>query len=87
MVSQSWHGVVKLAVVTGVAYFLAGRLGLALRAEPGVAIFWPAAGIAVGALIALGPGARLPVAVPSWSHHRLQSLDRQERLAGCCFRL
>ena len=62
VVSQSWHGVVKLAVVTGVAYFLAGRLGLALRAEPGVAVFWPAAGIAVGALVALGPSARLPVA-------------------------
>ena len=61
-VSQSWLGVVKLGVATVVAYFLAARLGLALRAEPGVAVFWPAAGIAVGALIALGPGARLPVA-------------------------
>ena len=58
----SWRGVVKLAVAIGIAYFLAGRLGLALRAEPGVAVFWPAAGIAVGALIALGPSARLPVA-------------------------
>ena len=47
----------------GVAYFLAARLGLALRAKPGgVAVFWPAAGIAIGALIALGPSARLPVA-------------------------
>jgi hypothetical protein len=62
VVSQSWLGVAKLAVATGIAYFLAGRLGLALRAEPGVAVFWPAAGIAVGALIALGPSARLPVA-------------------------
>ena len=62
VVSQSWLGVVTLAVATGIAYFLAGRLGLALRAEPGVAVFWPAAGIAVGALIALGPTARLPVA-------------------------
>ena len=62
VVSQSWLGVVKLAVAIGIAYFLAGRLGLALRAEPGVAVFWPAAGIAVGALIALGPSARLPVA-------------------------
>ena len=61
-VSQSWLGVVKLAVAIGIAYFLAGRLGLALRVEPGVAVFWPAAGIAVGALIALGPTARLPVA-------------------------
>src|SRR6478672_10924716 len=60
--SQPWRGVVTLAVGIGIAYFLAGRLGLALRAEPGVAVFWPAAGIAVGVLIALGPTARLPVA-------------------------
>jgi PAS domain S-box-containing protein len=62
LVGQSWLGIVKLAVATGVAYFLAGWLGLTLRAEPGVPVFWPAAGIAVGALIAWGPGARLPVA-------------------------
>jgi PAS domain S-box-containing protein len=60
--SRSWLGVVKVAVATGIAYFLAGRLGLALRAEPGVAVFWPAAGIAVGALVVWGPGVRLPVA-------------------------
>ena len=60
--SRSWLGVVKVAVATGIAYFLAGRLGLALRAEPGVAVFWPAAGIAVGALVVWGPSARLPVA-------------------------
>ena len=61
-VNKSWVGVVKLALAIGIAYFLAGWLGLTLRAEPGVAVFWPAAGIAVGALIALGPGARLPIA-------------------------
>src|SRR6476659_798648 len=52
-----------LAIATGIAYFAAACLGLMLRAEPGVAIFWPAAGIAVGALLALGARARLPVAV------------------------
>jgi PAS domain S-box-containing protein len=62
VVSQSWIVGVKLAVATGIAYFLAGRFGLVLRAQPGVAVFWPASGIAVGALIALGPSARLPVA-------------------------
>jgi len=62
IVSRSWFGLVKLAIATGIAYFLVGRLGLALRAEPGVAVFWPASGIAIGALIALGPGARIPVA-------------------------
>jgi PAS domain S-box-containing protein len=50
------------ALVIGLAYLLAARLGLALLSGPGVATFWPAAGIAVGALIAWGPAGRLPVA-------------------------
>ena len=53
-------GAVKLGAAVFVTYFLAARLGLALRAE-GVAVFMPAAGIAIGALITLGPKARLPV--------------------------
>ena len=62
--SQSWLGTIGIAVAIGVAYFVAARFGLAFRAKPGgVAVFWPAAGIAIGALIALGPNARLPVAV------------------------
>ena len=60
---HSWLDAISLAVAIGIAYFLAARLGLALRAKEGVAIFWPAAGIAVGALVALGPRVRLPVAV------------------------
>ena len=59
--SESWFGLVRLAVATGIGYFLLGRLGLFLRAED-VAVFWPAAGLAIGALIALGPSARLPLA-------------------------
>jgi len=61
--TNSWLGAVALAVAIGIAYFLAAWLGLALRSQVGMAIFWPAAGIATGALIALGPAARLPVAV------------------------
>ena len=61
--SQSWLSWVGLAVAVGIVYFMAARFGLAFRAKPGgVAVFWPAAGIAIGALIALGPAARLPVA-------------------------
>ena len=43
-------------------YFVVARLSLALL-EPadGVAVFWPAAGLASGILIALGPAARWPV--------------------------
>jgi integral membrane sensor domain MASE1 len=38
-------------------------LELSSGVSQGVPIFWPAAGIAVGAFITLGPNARLPVAV------------------------
>src|SRR5262245_20187600 len=54
---------ILLALAIGVAYFVAARLGLVFMTKPGLAGFWPAAGVAVGALIALGPKARLPVAV------------------------
>ena len=61
--NKSWLSWVGLAVAVGITYFMAARFGLAFRAKPGgVAVFWPAAGIAIGALIALGPDARLPVA-------------------------
>jgi PAS domain S-box-containing protein len=60
---HSWLGTAGLAVAIGIAYFVAAQLGLALRAKPGgVAVFWPAAGVAIGALITLGPNARVPVA-------------------------
>jgi PAS domain S-box-containing protein len=58
---MGWVSSLGLAAVIGITYFLAARLGLALRAKPGVAVFWPAAGLAVGALIAWGPRTRLPV--------------------------
>jgi PAS domain S-box-containing protein len=61
--SQSWLGAVGPFVVVGIAYFLAARVGVVLGVSRGVPIFWPAAGIAVGAFITLGPNARLPVAV------------------------
>jgi PAS domain S-box-containing protein len=61
--SHSWLGVVGLTVAIGIAYFLAARLGMALRAQVGISVFWPAVGVAAGALIALGPNARMPVAV------------------------
>ncbi|SDR64300.1 PAS domain S-box-containing protein [Rhizobiales bacterium GAS113] len=62
--TSRWVGSIGLAVAVGISYFLAARLSLALLTKPdGVAVFWPAAGVSAGALIALGPGARLPVAV------------------------
>ena len=52
------------AVGVALAYFVAARLSLALL-EPvdGVAVFWPAAGVASGILIALGSAARWTVVV------------------------
>ena len=61
--SRSRSDAIVLGLAIGSAYFLAARLGLVFLAKPGLAVFWPAAGIAVGALIALGPNARLPVTV------------------------
>jgi len=62
--SPSWVGSIGLTIAVAVTYFLAARLRLALLTEPdGVAVFWPAAGIAAGLLIALGRGAQLPVAL------------------------
>jgi len=57
-----WVGSLGLAVAVGVVYFVAARFSLALLTKPeGVAVFWPAAGVSAGVLIALGSRARWPV--------------------------
>jgi len=57
-----WFFWALFALGFGVAYFFAARLSLALLTKPdGVAVFWPAAGVAAGTLIALGPRARWPI--------------------------
>jgi len=59
-----WAGTIGLTVAIGVVYFVAARLGLGLLTKPeGVAVFWPAAGVSAGALIALGARARWPVVI------------------------
>jgi PAS domain S-box-containing protein len=60
--SRPWIVSAVFALALGVTYFLAARLSLALLTKPdGVAVFWPAAGVAAGTLIAVGPPARWPV--------------------------
>jgi PAS domain S-box-containing protein len=59
---KSWGHAIGLTVVTAVAYFLVARTGLTLLKPEGVAVMWPALGLAVGGLIALGSDARAPVA-------------------------
>src|SRR5258706_833489 len=49
-------------VAVATAYFLAAKLSLPLLEEAdGVAVFWPAAGIASGVLLGAGSAARGPV--------------------------
>src|SRR6516225_4815931 len=57
-----WQGSLLLAIVVGCVYMLAARMSLALLTPDGVAVFWPAAGVAAGTLIAFGPNARWGVA-------------------------
>ena len=57
-----WDHAIALTLAIGVVYFVAARLSLALLTKPeGVAVFWPAAGVSAGVLIALGYRARWPV--------------------------
>src|SRR2546421_12583212 len=57
--ARQWVAAAATAAAVGFAYFLAARLSLYLLREPdGVAVFWPANGVAAGALIALGRGSR-----------------------------
>ena len=59
---RSWTGFAGLAIAVAASYLLAAHVSLTLLTKPlGVAVFWPAAGIASGTLIALGPKARAPV--------------------------
>ena len=59
-----WAGSIGLTVAIGIVYFVAARLSLALLTKPeGVAVFWPAAGVSAGVLIALGARARWPVVI------------------------
>ena len=59
-----WGVAIGIGVITAIAYFLTARLGLVLLTElEGVAVFWPASGVAAGILIAMGPRVRAPVAI------------------------
>jgi len=58
-----WPGKIALAAGVAVTYYVTAWVSLGLLLEPdGVAVFWPAAGISSGVLIAIGPHARWPVA-------------------------
>lgn len=53
-----------LTALIGVGYYIAARLSLLLQVQPeNIAVFWPAAGLSAGALIALGPAAMRSVGI------------------------
>ena len=61
-ITRQWARGIGLAVAVGLAYFIAADFSVRLLVEPeGVAVFWPAAGISSGILIAFGSPARWPV--------------------------
>ncbi|WP_439541410.1 sensor histidine kinase [Hyphomicrobium sp.] len=53
----------SIALLMAVTYYLAARAGLAMLDDAGVAVFWPASGIAVGVLLAAGRTSIGPVAL------------------------
>lgn len=82
-VAQPWSRQVWLAAGVAVLYFLAAQLSLGLLTKPdGVAVFWPAAGISSGVLIALGPAARLPVALGAMAATIIANLMGDRTLAA-----
>ncbi len=81
--TRRWVSAIGFAVAVGIAYFLAARLSLSLLTKPdGVAVFWPASGVAAGALIALGPGARWPVAIGAMAATIVANLLGDRTFAG-----
>jgi signal transduction histidine kinase len=85
--SWSWAGDIWLTAAVGCGYFLAARLSLGLLLEPdGVAVFWPAAGISSGLLIAYGRRVRLAVTVAVFaSTVAANLLGDRNLLAGASF--
>ncbi|MGM4998509.1 HWE histidine kinase domain-containing protein [Tardiphaga sp. 538_B7_N1_4] len=81
--TRQWVTAIGVTVAVGFAFFLAARLGLTLLTKPdGVAVFWPASGVAAGALIALGPRAKLPVAIGTAAATIAANMSGDRTLAG-----
>jgi signal transduction histidine kinase/CheY-like chemotaxis protein len=63
-IGPQWVTIIVASAAVAIAYFLAARLSLALlERSDGVAVFWPAAGVASGILIGIGHSARWPVVI------------------------
>jgi len=78
-----WVDAIGLAIAVAVVYFVAARLSLALLTKPeGVAVFWPAAGVSAGVLIALGLQARWPVVAGTMAATIAANLSGDRNLAS-----
>jgi PAS domain S-box-containing protein len=78
-----WIGHTCLAIAVGVAYFFAAQMSLILLTKPdGVAVFWPAAGISSGTLIAFGSRVRVPVTLAVMTASIVASLFGDRNLAA-----
>jgi PAS domain S-box-containing protein len=81
--TRQWARSIGLAAAVCIAYFLAARLSLLLLTKPdGVAVFWPASGVAAGVLIALGPRARWAVAAGAMAATIVANLMGDRTLFG-----
>jgi PAS domain S-box-containing protein len=82
-INSQYIASLRLTIAVGVTYFFAARLSLALLTKPdGVAVFWPAAGLASGTLIALGSGWRLPVTLGVLAASTMASILGDRSLAA-----
>ncbi len=62
--NAEWSVLLGIFLAVGVLYYVAGRLALLVLSEPeGVAVFWPASGIAAGLAAVLRKSARIPIAL------------------------
>jgi len=78
-----WVSAIGFAVAVGIAYFLAARLSLSLLTKSdGVAVFWPASGVAAGVLIAVGRGVRWQVAIGAMAATIVANLLGDRTFAG-----
>src|SRR5262249_61121919 len=78
-----WFGPLGIALVVGIAYGLIAHLTLTLLCKPDwVAVVWPAAGIASGALIVLGPAGQVPTTLAIAAASAAASLLNARSLAA-----
>lgn len=60
----TWSKLALQIVIVAVAYFITGRLGLALAdVQANVTLIWPPTGLAIGALVLFGPRLAIGVAI------------------------